>query len=405
MNTDLSITLKCRNLQKEGVITLPSSKSISNRALIVKALCSTPSTLYNLSEARDTQTMIALLKDDNDVWDVKDAGTTMRFLTAFATITHQKKILTGTPRMQKRPIKILVDALRQLGAEIDYKAQEGYPPVEIKSFEQKINHLSIRGDISSQYISALLMIAPALPKGLTLTLEGTIGSRPYIEMTLAIMQRFGVSHTWDNSTITIAPQPYSSTELIVEPDWSAASYWYSFVALSNNSTVMLQGLTENSLQGDSILVKFMTQLGVSTTFNDEGALLSKCDHQSSFEYDFTDCPDLAQTIAVLCAVKKIKVKFTGLESLKIKETDRVLALQNELSKIGASLIEKDETWHLTPSEKLPPAVKINTYEDHRMAMAFAPLCLVMDVSFDDKTVVRKSYPRFWEDVASTGLFQ
>lgn len=398
MNTDQSILLKCSNLQKEVIITLPSSKSISNRALIVNALCDTSSSLHNLSEARDTQTMITLLKSELDIWDVKDAGTTMRFLTAFATITNKKKILTGTSRMQQRPIGILVDALRELGADIAYKAHDGFPPVEVKSFEQKTSQLSIRGDISSQYISALLMIAPKLAQGLTLILEGEIGSRPYIEMTLNIMRHFGVKHVWEKNIITISPQYYRPNELTIEPDWSAASYWYSFVALSKNSSVLLKGLAEDSLQGDSVLAKFMTNLGVKTTFTEEGALLAKCKHQSSFEYNFMKCPDLAQTIAVLCSVKGIEVKFTGLESLKIKETDRVLALQNELAKISASLIEKDKAWYLIPSKELPSSANINTYEDHRMAMAFAPLCLLMEVTFDDQTVVRKSYPKFWEDV-------
>jgi len=398
LNTDQSIKLKCCNLNKEGVIILPSSKSISNRALIVNALCDTSSELFNLSEARDTQTMITLLKNDLNTWDVKDAGTTMRFLTAFATITNQNKTLTGTTRMQHRPIGILVDALRDLGAEIEYKENTGFPPIEIKKFKQKTTTLNIRGDVSSQYISALLMIAPRLPHGLTLILEGEIGSRPYIKMTLDIMQHFGVSHTWDKDIITISPQNYRPNELTIEPDWSAASYWYSFVALSNNSSVLLKGLTKKSLQGDSVLAKFMAELGVKTTFTEEGALLTKCNHKNLFEYNFIECPDLAQTVAVLCAVKGIEVKFTGLESLKIKETDRVLALQNELAKIGASLLEQENVWYLTPSETLPKSVSINTYEDHRMAMAFAPLCLLMEVEFDDQTVVRKSYPRFWKDI-------
>lgn len=385
-------------LKKKLVIELPSSKSISNRALIINALCDTPSPLVNLSEARDTQTMIALLNSDSSVWNVKDAGTTMRFLTAYASVTNQQKTITGTERMQQRPIGILVDALKELGADIRYGEKEGYPPHTIHSFTQKTNTLSVAGNVSSQYISALLMIAPVLHKGLTLNLKGEINSKPYIEMTLSIMEHFGVSHKWEGNSITILSQGYRPKPLIIEPDWSAASYWYSFVALSNNSSVLLKGLTKNSLQGDSVLSVFMQQLGVSTNYIPEGALLTKCDHKSSFKYDFSNSPDLAQTVAVICAAKEIKGEFSGLESLKIKETDRVTAIQKELTKIGASIEEKNDTWLLTPSTSLPLSASFHTYEDHRMAMAFAPLSLLMDVDFDDATVVDKSYPQFWEDI-------
>lgn len=377
---------------------LPASKSMSNRALVINEFCSVPTQLKNLSEARDTKTMIALLKSDANTWDVKDAGTTMRFLTAFATVTHKLKTITGTVRMQQRPIRVLVNALRDIGAKIEFLENDGFPPIQIKSFEQKTNTLSIRGDVSSQYISALLMIAPALPLGLKLQLEGKIGSRPYIKMTLDIMQHFGVDHSWNDNIITITPQKYIPTPFIIEPDWSAASYWYSFVALSKNSKVLLKNSTKYSFQGDSVLCQFMSELGVDTKFTDEGAWLTKTKHKNTFNYDFSDTPDLAQTIAVICAVKGIKGQFKGLESLRIKETNRIQALQNELAKIGASLIERDNMWQLNPSNLLPDAAIFNTYEDHRMAMSFAPLCLLMDITFEDKSVVNKSYPQFWIDL-------
>ena len=393
-----SLFLKKSDLKQQVSISLPTSKSISNRVLIIDALCKEESTLQNLSTARDTQTMRRLLQSDEKVLDVLDAGTTMRFLLAYLTATSQVKTLTGTTRMKQRPIGTLVDALNKLGANISYVDKVGFPPIQINGFEQHTQELSIRGDISSQYISALLMIAPTLPKGISLTLEGQIGSKPYIEMTLQIMQHYGVEHQWVNNTISIIPQSYRGIVFAVEGDWSGASYWYSFVALSKNGSVLLKGLAEESLQGDQAIAKIMTSLGVKTTYNSEGVLLTKNLHEEYFTYDFAHSPDLAQTVAVVCAAKGINATFTGLESLKIKETDRVLALQNELSKIGASITELPSSWKLIPSHRLPDKVSIKTYEDHRMAMAFAPLCMLMDVDFDDATVVNKSYPSFWKDI-------
>ena len=398
MKNSSSITLKKTSLIDATEITLPASKSISNRALIIDALSGKKSQLMNLSEARDTQTMIALLKEDGDIWNVKDAGTTMRFLTAYSCITEQQKLITGTERMQQRPIKILVEALRTLGASIEYEKEEGYPPLSIKGFHQIQKNIAIRGDVSSQYISALLMIAPQLPQGLELTLEGKIGSKPYIDMTLSLMKKFGIKSDWNQNHISISPQSYNPITYEIEPDWSAASYWYSFVAISQTGSILLKGLREESLQGDQAIVEIMRELGVDTTFKSNGALLTKTESANEFTFDFTHCPDLAQTVAVVCAIKGVNASFTGLESLKIKETDRVQALQNELAKINAQLGESENGWTLTPSNNIPSEVIFETYEDHRMAMAFAPLCLLMDVTFDDETVVNKSYPGFWLDV-------
>ena len=389
-------------------IALASSKSESNRALIINALTGFNSDLQNLSSARDTQTMIRLLNATEQTADVIDAGTTMRFLTAYFTASNQNKIMTGTPRMCERPIGILVDALRSIGADIDYLKNEGYPPLHIKGFsEQKTNQITIRGDVSSQYISALLMIAPTLPNGLIIHLTGELGSIPYIKMTLEQMRAFGVNYeaNWVQKTIKIEPNAYQSTSYKIESDWSGASYWYSIVALSafDDSRVELLGLKESSLQGDSDIVNIMTHLGVKSTFTTEGVLLTKIPAEKTLSWDFTNCPDLAQTVAVTCAAKGIEAIFTGIESLKIKETDRVLALQNELQKFGGSLIEveKNEKYCVKSNVQVPnlaSPIAIKTYDDHRMAMAFAPLAMLMEVIIEEPNVVVKSYPSFWTDL-------
>lgn len=388
-------------------IQLASSKSESNRALIINALSGFKGDLQNLSSARDTQTMIRLLKSEDPIADVIDAGTTMRFLTAYFAATGQSKTMTGTPRMCERPIGILVEALKTIGAEIDYLKQEGYPPLQIHGLsEQKSNEVTIRGDVSSQYISALTMIAPTLPQGLTIHLTGELGSIPYIKMTLAQMKAFGVEAEadWENKVISIAPQTYAPTSYKVESDWSGASYWYSIVALSafEDTRVELLGLKENSLQGDSAIVDIMTQLGVKSTFTTDGVLLTKIPAQESLNWDFTNCPDLAQTVAVTCVAKGIEATFTGIESLKIKETDRILALQNELKKFGGSLTETvtNTEYKVTGSgfNFGSAAITIATYDDHRMAMAFAPLAMLTNVTIEEPHVVVKSYPSFWDDL-------
>ncbi|MDJ1469334.1 3-phosphoshikimate 1-carboxyvinyltransferase [Xanthocytophaga flava] len=389
-------------------IQLASSKSESNRSLVINALSGGKGTLTNLSEARDTQTMQRLLASNDQIWDVLDAGTTMRFLTAYATITNQDKIMTGTARMCERPIGLLVDALRVLGATIDYVKQEGYPPIHIKGFQfSGKSHIQIRGDVSSQYISALLMIAPLLPEGLQLELTGVIGSRPYIEMTLSQMEAFGVYHEWNGNIIRVKPQTYQPTSYQVESDWSGASYWYSIVALAEEAEIELLGLKENSLQGDSRIAEIMVPLGVASTFTERGVLLKKVTAKPAIAVDFSDCPDLAQTVAVCCAAKGIEAEFTGIESLKIKETDRVKAIQNELGKFNGELIEV-ETNH---TYKIPKPVlldnhtpvRIHTYDDHRMAMAFAPLALQRETVIEHPNVVVKSYPGFWDDLRKAGF--
>lgn len=387
-------------------IKLAASKSECNRALIINALTGFQCELSNISEARDSQTMLRLLESKDFEADVIDAGTTMRFLTALFSVTNQKKRMTGTPRMCERPIGILVDALRILGADIQYEKVEGYPPLLLNGFEYSgKNELSIRGNVSSQYISALLLVAPALPAGLTIQLEGEVGSRPYIEMTLNQMATFGIEYkaNWDTNTLHIPPSRYTPGPYDIESDWSGASYWYSIVALAEDAEVELLGLKKDSLQGDSEIVKIMSHFGVESTFTDGGVILSKIPSAASIGWDFTNCPDLAQTVAVCSAVKDIPVSMTGIESLKIKETDRVHALQQELKKLGAELkeIETNHLYNVSRIAKWPQdhTPSIHTYDDHRMAMAFAPVGMIHPIIIEDPDVVVKSYPGYWKDLA------
>ena len=401
-----AIHLKHTPVLQEADIPLSSSKSESNRALVIQALSSNPIELANLSDARDTQTMMRLLKSEEETWDVLDAGTTMRFLCAYAAVGQAKRILTGTKRMQQRPIKILGDALKSLGAKIKYLGKEGYPPLAITPIKtQKAETISIKGDVSSQYISALLMIAPTLPYGLTLQLKGKVGSRPYIQMTLDLMARFGVQSNWMGNSIEIAPQEYQAGQYTIESDWSATSYWYSFVSLSQQAKVKLLGLRSRSLQGDTAIVRMMNSLGVMSAFEEDGVVLQKIPNQKEVSFDFSDCPDLAQTIAVVCAARKISCQMTGLESLRIKETDRIKALKKELKKFKAKLKEVEEgAWEVRSdfTTQAEP-VSIDTYEDHRMAMAFAPLCTQQDLVINDPDVVNKSYPGYWDHLKSVGI--
>jgi 3-phosphoshikimate 1-carboxyvinyltransferase len=402
------IRLFPRSNSFQEIIPLPSSKSESNRALIINALAGGDiDNLSNLAEARDTQTMIRLLADSaNPIADVLDAGTTMRFLTAYYAITGATKKMTGTARMCERPIGILVDALRSLGASIAYEKQEGYPPLQIGGFQYAgSRELSIRGDVSSQFISAILMISPLLPEGIALQITGSLGSKPYVEMTLAQMAQFGIRAEvdWTQGLIDVPAQQYSAAPFAVESDWSGASYWYSMVALSpfEDSSLELLGLKEESLQGDAAIRAIMLPLGVKSTFTGRGYLLTKCEAVSELTWDFTDCPDLAQTISVVAAVKNIILHLTGVESLKVKETDRVLALQNELKKLGAELREmKTNELYTVSGSFISQGIvpEIDTYDDHRMAMAFAPVGLLREIVIHEPGVVAKSYPSFWKHV-------
>lgn len=399
--------LKNSSLQG-NVRSLPSSKSLSNRALIINALMKNPGKLENISIARDTQLMQSLLTTPNHVIDVMDAGTTMRFLTAYFAVTGQSKVLTGTDRMKERPIHLLVDALRMLGVTITYVGKEGFPPIEIKGFSQQlINRISIRGDVSSQFISALMMVAPVLPKGLTIQLEGKVGSLPYLRMTAELMGLFGVRPEIKDQQIVVTSGLYRPAAYRIEPDWSAASYWFAFTALAESADILLPDVDSYALQGDQVIVEIMNQLGVKAAFQKEGLRLTKTNlNTGTLVWDFSNCPDLAQTVLPVCAAKKIAGEFKGLESLRIKETDRITALQNELAKIGARLEETGKgTWNLVPG-KTPASFKkisINTYHDHRMAMGFAPWATLTDVEIESPDVVQKSYPGFWEDMKVLGF--
>jgi 3-phosphoshikimate 1-carboxyvinyltransferase len=401
--SSLSIT---RNTEIKGKVThLPSSKSLSNRALILNALSGNQSIVSNLSSARDTQLMQKLINSPDRIIDVMDAGTTMRFLTAYFAITGKNKVMTGTDRMKQRPIGLLVDALRQLGAEIQFLEKDGFPPIEIQSFkEQKSSEVTIPGNISSQYISALLMVAPHLPKGLSIHLEGTVGSRPYIEMTMTLMRQFGIDVKWNNQTISISKTSFQKTSYRVEPDWSAASYWFAVVALAEKAEIILPDFPEFALQGDKAIIEIMDKLGVRSEFKNGDLILSKKEHQTHLDWNFIDCSDLAQTVLPVCAAKGIRGSFTGLESLRIKETDRVAALQTELAKIGAQLTEENgNRWKLLPGKLKADSIIVNTYHDHRMAMGLAPLATLMHVQINDPQVVNKSYPDFWKDIKNIGF--
>jgi 3-phosphoshikimate 1-carboxyvinyltransferase len=389
----------------KGKIQLPASKSEANRALIIAALSGQESELQNLSEANDTQLLQRLLKSDAETIDAEDAGTVMRFLTAYYAVTGQEKTLTGTVRMCQRPIGVLVDALRELGANIDYLGEEGYPPLKIKGFSGNGSKvLKVRSDISSQYISALLMVAPLLPEGLELELEGKIGSRPYINMTLSLMRHFGVSAHFEGNKITVPHQQYTSAVFAVESDWSAASYWYSLVALAKEAEITLLGLKEESFQGDSAIAAIMYRLGVHTTYTSEGVKLQKKEHEKQIAIDFSDCPDLAQTVVALCATMGVTLEMTGVESLRIKETDRIQALQIEVLSLHAYLEEiTPGVFRMRPGLLDKGELTFRTYQDHRMAMAFAPLALLQPIRIQEPSVVRKSYPRFWENLEQVGF--
>ncbi len=390
-----------------GNIQIPGSKSESNRALLINALCQQSGKINNLSSARDTQLMEALIDSKANIIDVLDAGTVMRFLTTFFSLTNKNKLITGTPRMQERPIQLLVDALRAIGVKITYLNKEGYPPLQTEGFASQLtNAISIDGSISSQYLSALLMLAPTLPKGLILNVNNGATSKPYLLMTIALMKHFGVEVHIDGNTYSVAPSNYAFKDFTVEPDWSSASYWYSIFVLSGAEKLELRGYRANSLQGDSALVQLMEPFGVKTTFNAQGAVLSKQLPNLPHAIDFINNPDLAQTFAVICAALEHTCVFTGLHTLKIKETDRVAAIKKELQKIGADFIEENETWTVKPptGKWKRKKVFINTYHDHRMAMAFAPLaCMLPTVVIEAPQVVNKSYPSYWSDLEKVGF--
>ncbi|WP_293896127.1 3-phosphoshikimate 1-carboxyvinyltransferase [Flavobacterium sp.] len=410
----MNLLLKSSTCIPQSIIAITGSKSETNRLLLLQALY--PNLiLENTSNSDDSEVMMKALQSNETLIDIHHAGTAMRFLTAYFAIQENREVvLTGSSRMKERPIKILVDALRQLGAEISYEENEGFPPIRIKGKKITQNKVSLSANVSSQYISALLLIAPKLENGLELTLEGKITSVPYIKMTLSLLNELGIETSFIDNKITVKPLVTLSAvegpnplSLIVESDWSSASYYYSIIALSAIGTeITLSSYKKNSLQGDSVLAEIYKNFGVETTFQNNTVLLKKT-HNSKLitqNLQLNNSPDIAQTIAVTCFGLGIGCHLTGLQTLKIKETDRLLALKTELEKLGANVLITNDSLTLEPSviarhELIP----ISTYQDHRMAMAFAPLALKTNIIIKDAEVVSKSYPAFWEDLKSIGF--
>ena len=397
-------------------VDLPASKSISNRALIIHALSGGSTLPENLSDCDDTSVIIEALRTMPEEINIKAAGTAMRFMTAYLSVTPGTHILTGTERMKHRPIGILVDALRTLGANIEYIGEEGYPPLRITGSTLKGGLLEIHGNVSSQYISALLMIGPMLKDGLTLRLLDHIISRPYIDLTLWMMGEFGAEAEWTSAdTITVSPKPYKSRDYFIENDWSGASYWYEILALNDDpeSEIRLTGLMDGSKQGDSITRYIFSLLGVKTKLQSKKAgipqtiTLKKNGHcVPKLEYDFVNCPDLAQTFVVACAAMNIPFHFTGLSTLKIKETDRIEALKTEMRKLGYVVKDIDGSELLWDGERCEPSLEqgIDTYEDHRMALAFAPYAMKHNgLVINNPQVVTKSYPHYWDHLRQVGF--
>ena len=397
-------------------IQLPASKSISNRALIIYALSGGRNLPENLSDCDDTEVIIEALRYMPDEININAAGTAMRFMTAYLSVMRGTHVITGTERMQHRPIAILVDALLKLGAQIEYVGQEGFPPLKITGHKLQGGELSIPGNVSSQYISALLMIGPMLEDGLTLQLTGDIISRPYIDLTLWMMGEFGAEAKWSSAdTITVAHKPYKSRDYYIESDWSGASYWYEMVALSKDrdAEVKLTGLMDGSMQGDSTTRYIFSLLGVKTTFETQQkgipqmvTLKKNGRGVGKLEYDFVNAPDLAQTFVVTCAALGIPFHFKGLSTLKIKETDRIAALKTEMLKLGFVIHDVNDSELYWDGERCEPNLEagIDTYEDHRMALAFAPFAMRQEgLIINNPQVVTKSYPKFWDDLKLVGF--
>ena len=405
---------KAKGKRQKAKVKITGSKSETNRLLLLQALYPNL-TLKNTSNSDDSEVMQKALNSPftihhSQLIDVHHAGTAMRFLTAYFSIQEGKEVvLTGSSRMKERPIKILVDALNELGTEITYEENEGFPPIRIKGKKITKNKVSLPANVSSQYISALLLIAPKLENGLVLTLEGEITSVPYIKMTLALLNEIGVMTSFENNVIKVNPTPNTQhpTPLTIESDWSSASYWYSIVALSEiGFQVTLSSYKKNSLQGDSALINLYKDFGVETTFNSDNSITifkTKNCQLTIVNYQLNNCPDIAQTIAVTSFGIGIACDLTGLHTLKIKETDRLEALKIELTKLGAEISVTNDSLHLKSSSGIKQNISISTYQDHRMAMAFAPLALKVPITINQAEVVSKSYPDFWKDLELVGI--
>lgn len=406
----MDITLhQSKIVNRKSEITITGSKSESNRLLLLQALYPELK-LNNVSNSDDSNLMTNALNSEGDVVDIHHAGTAMRFLTAYFSIQEDREVtLTGSKRMKERPIKILVEALQELGADISYVENEGYPPIKIKGKKLTKHKVSLMANVSSQYISALLLIASRLENGIELTLEGEITSIPYIKMTLSLLDELGVESSFQGNTIIVKPntKTIAPKTLTVESDWSSASYYFSIVALCEIGTeITLSSYKANSLQGDSSLVDFYNYFGVETRFSNTSVTLIKSstvNPETVIEFDLTESPDIAQTIAVTCFALGVACNLTGLHTLKIKETDRLVALKTEIEKLGGEVEVTDKSLHLSASKIIKDMVSIETYHDHRMAMAFAPLALKTSLVIQDAMVVSKSYPTFWDDLQTIGF--
>lgn len=402
----MNIHLQLSKVNPKSAITISGSKSESNRVLILQALYPNI-TLTNISNSDDTKLLAVALSSDDNVIDIHHAGTAMRFLTAFFAIQDGREVtLTGSPRMKQRPIKTLVDALLQLGAQIDYLENDGFPPIKIKGQKIAKNQVTLNAHISSQYISALLLIAPKLENGLETTINEEITSLPYIKMTLDLLDDIGVKSFFSGNKISVQHQPsIADIQLSIESDWSSASYFYSIVALAPEGTeITLSTFNKDSIQGDSVLVELYKSFGVETTFNKDNITIKKISiNHKSISFDLNNTPDLAQTIVVTSFGLGIDCHLTGLHTLQIKETDRLQALKTELTQLGANVTTTENTITIKPSNDIKSNITIQTYDDHRMAMAFAPLALKVPITIDNPNVVSKSYPTFWHDLNTIGF--
>ena len=395
------------NIKSNSEISITGSKSESNRLLIINALYSNTK-LLNLSNSDDTKVLTKALSNLNGQTDIHHAGTAMRFLTAFlAQIEDREFVITGSARMQERPIGILVDSLNELGFEVRYLDKKGFPPLKIIGKKNIKSEIKLDSTVSSQYVSALMLIAPSLENGLKIILEGQIISKPYINLTLNILKKIGVKCSFKKNIIEIKNHSKSKiSQYTVESDWSSASYFYSIVSLLDNATIILSSFFDNSFQGDSKVSKIYESFGVNTTYKENTIRLTKMENYSkpdSLEFDLLENPDLAQTISVTALCMGIPLVLNGLQTLKIKETDRIIALKNELSKLGANVVYNDNSISINPPDKLNENVNIKTYDDHRMALSFSPVGLITPIYIEDYNVVSKSYPDYWSDLKSIGF--
>jgi 3-phosphoshikimate 1-carboxyvinyltransferase len=396
-----------------GTVILESSKSISNRALIIRSLSKDPFEIHRLSSSDDTKALIAMLTSTEEVLHSGHAGSSYRFMVARACLGDREVKLDASEQLRRRPIGPLVKALQSLGADITYLQKEGFPPLQIKPTDKlgvDVNEVTLQAGISSQYLTSLLLIAPMLPNGLTIHLTDELVSASYVQMTLAMMAYFGIEHQWTDNTIRVEHGAYTGRDYAVEGDWSAASYYYSMTALAEHAEIFIEGLREDSIQGDAVTKEIYSQLGVETTFTENGLVINKKGIQEKpkeFKYDFSSCPDIAQTVMVTLAGLGVKGVLTGLKTLRIKETDRILAMFTELERVKTKLLVKEEGEDLTVivvgKAKWKDRGKFNTYEDHRMAMAFTPLACIHPVIIKDPDVVSKSYPAFWKDIIAIGI--